>query len=860
MDIKVNIKSPAELMTDDLARSGLVYSDVLARVMDDSTREATKAKPGTTGYVIPYFDLYGKLTQFYRVKIIGGNISYLQITGSPNHVYFPKGFMTTFGASGYKICLLVEGEKKAALCNKHGIPAIAFGGVDSWINRTLIIPKGAEATNRAGGGLRIKMPSAHEPDEDTSMYAKGFVEFVELCVEKKTMFIIAYDRDTKEGITSSVQKAAAKLGYELRFKGIPITHIRQLVPPHQFCGKDDKTSVENIILHPQGGVSTLLGLIQDCINKRVAFPRHPAIREHLSKQLQKTKMGRKETQNVSLALLTDLDIRGQRMYSPDDFQYFYFNNRDRHLMKTSINRGNLAPIQETEFGMLLYKEYGISLSADNKLVQWLGSQYAAEEPLDIVYPYRIIGKPQKGEDVIRVQINNGQYIKVTGNPNLPYEILPNGSENTLFESQNPHIEGIDADLLLAELKKREEETNNRETNPTGRPRFWWSEVISEVRLRNPGKQSLLVALLYYMSPYLMRWRGTQLPVEIVVGEAGSGKSTLCEIRLNILTGDPQLRNSPKDQKDFYAQLANCGGLTVTDNIVLMDKNLRQSMSDELCRLVTEYDPRINMRKYYTEADERSIRVNSVFAYTSVKMPFQNSDLLQRSVILELTKIPENVIKEDGTQDLTKFVSTTFDSNWKDKKLAEYGGRTAWMSHQVHILHLFLKSVAINWDPNYKAKHRLVNFEQSLRLLADIFGGEGAGDWIPDYLSNTTDKFIAEADWTMEGLQEFALYARKNYVDEASKITNRFKTVPVRTFTTSDIAIWADTVEDYEENHTLKQSRLLSKYMMANKYNIAKICGIIEQEEKKGNRIAYRVNPTPDDLDKIKLALKDRDKK
>lgn len=812
--MNIETKSASDLMAEDLAKSGLSYQDIMARTLDEATKTATKAHHNTKGYVIPYFNIYGKLTQFYRVKVIGGAVSYLQIANAPNHVYFPKNFVEVFDRAERKICLFLEGEKKAALCCKHGIPAVAFGGVDSWRNRTLILPKQSEQFN-VSGALGIKLPSADFDESTMSPLALGLQELLDVGLKSQTTFFIVYDSDSLKGVATGPQRAAARLGYEMRYKGYQMSKIRQLIPPHQYADKEGRTTVEDIILHKDGGVPVLLGLINSNLQQRVAFPRHPGIREHIAKQLQKPKLDRKQAQNVSLALLTEMDAKGTRMYAPDDLQMYYFNGENNHLMKVDINKPNLASVQETEFGMLLYKDYSISMSADSRLIQWLGSMFAGEDPVEHVTPFRILGKPKITEDVVRLQINNGQYIKVSGDPGAPYVIMANGAENTLFESQNLHIGGIDPKELTEELKKRHAEPI----------KSWWKQVIREVRLKNPGRQGDIIALLYYLSPYLLRWRGMQLPVEIITGEAGSGKSTLCEIRLNILTGDPKLRNTPKDQKDWYAALANCGGMTVIDNVQMTDKNLRQSMSDEMCRLVTELDPRIQIRKYFTEADERSIRVNSTFGFTAIQAPFQNGDLLQRAITLELTKAT------------SAGDSIRFDSTWKDRQLAKFGGRTAWLSHQMHVLHMFFQLVKKKWDPNYQAKHRLVHFEQSLMLMAEVFGEDGS--WIPDYLSDTTDKAITNADWAMEGLLEFADMWRMKEAHHIKTRTGRQKP-PRLTFTSQDIANWAGSSEEYEKCFSLSNSRSLGRYLQANKYNIAHITGITE-EGTKNNRVSYVAN-------------------
>lgn len=810
--MNIGTKSPTDLMSEDLAKSGLTYQDMMARILDEASRTAVKAHSNTKGYVIPYFNIYGKLTQYYRVKIIDGTVKYLQLPNTPNHVYFPKNWLQVFNAAKQKICVLTEGEKKAALCNRMGIPAVAFGGVDSWQNRTLILPKASE-TFSLGQALGIKLPTSNFDESTVSPLAIGMQELIDLGLKAGTTFVIIYDSDSPLGVANGPQRAAARLGFELRFKGFPIGNIRQLVLPHKFANAESKTSLEDVLLSSEGGSEVLGRLISECVARRTAFPVHPNIREHIAKQLQKPKLDRKQLQNVSLSLLTVLDSKGTRMYSPDDLQMYYFNGEDNHLMKVNINQQNLVTSQEGEFGMMMYRDYSISMAADQRLIQWLGAQFAGEQPVEQVSPHRIVAKPRGNEDVVRFQINNGQYIKVTGDQSAPFTIMPNGSDYTLFESQNIHIEGIKADLLTDSLKRQYPQPL---TN-------WWQEVIKGVKLRNPGKAGDIISYLYYISPYLLRWRGMQLPVEIITGEAGSGKSTLCEIRLNILTGDPKLRNTPNDQKDWYAAIANSGGLHITDNVQLTDKNLRQRISDELCRIITEPDPRIQMRKYFTEADERSIRVNAVFGFTAIQPPFQNSDLLQRAVCLELMKEPD--------QNNTAF----FDAGWKDKQIARFGGRTSWVAHQMLVIHHFFRLVKKKWDPEYKAKHRLVGLEQGLMLMAEVFGQDGS--WIPSWLAEQTNVAISTSDWAIQGLAEYADVIRNRQAAQDKKL----KASPQITFTAPEIVQWATTHEDYEKCFQLNNARSLGRYMQSNKYAISQVAGIIE-DGHRNNRVTYKVVP------------------
>jgi len=799
-------------MIEDLAKSGLEYQDMLARPIDESVVAACSLQGNSIGYVIPYFDYTGKVLTFYRVKLINNPVvKYMQVKNSSNHVYFPKNFNQVFKDNHQKWVIVTEGEKKATMLCKLGIPAIAFGGVDSWQNRSILIPSASEISRYGGsssGLLQIKLPSANFNENLTSTMAIGLEDFLDLCLKQGTTLYLCYDTDLESGLANGPQKAASKFGYELRQRGFQLPKIRQLIIP--YIGR--KTGIDDWLMEKirdgEKPTEAFMELKAQNDKHPVAFPRHPNIREYVSKMMAKPRMDRKQIQNLVLSLITEFDSRGSRLWSVDDQQMYYFNGQTKVLMKVDLHKPNPGLIQETPFGQMLYKDYNISPAADSKLMQWMGSMFYGEEPLQQVKPHRMIAKHKPGEDIVRFQINNSQYIKVTGDAKKPFTILDNGAEQTLFESELEH--GISAELLTTELNKRLREP----VIP------WWGEVMKEVRVKDPGRSTQLISLLYYLSPFLLRWRGLQLPVEIIVGEAGSGKSTLSEIRLMILNGDPKLRNTPGEYKDWTASIANSGGLHVTDNVHMTDKNLTQKISDDLCRLVTEPDPRISMRKYFTEADERSIAVTSVFGFTAIQQPFKNSDLLQRSMVLELSKAVN--MDSEGIP-----IDVDFDSSWKGKQITRFGGRAAWLSHQMHVLHLFFKKVQEKWDNNYKSKNRLVNLEQSMVLMAEVFGMDSS--WIPDQMSGATNNAIEGADWTIEGLAAYASYVRRVILPKSANYR----------FSASEICTWAASTEDYAECYQMKLPRSLGRWMQSNKHNIATIAGIVE-DGNKNNKIVYKV--------------------
>lgn len=789
------ITNASALMAEDLAKSELEPRDIKARVLDNAEKAATLVPHSVNGYVIPYFDLQGKPLQHYRVRLFEHDPKYKQVKDKPNHVYFPPNFWQVASKSDYII--LTEGEKKAALATKRGFPACALGGVDSWRNRILTLPKDVSLDTDKGGKVKAKLPSGAEAEEDAyAPLAIGLQELVDHLIASRKHLIIIYDMDTTPQKRTNVQRAAASLAFDLRFRGVAFDRIRQIDLPadQSLIDVQGKIALDDyLVAVPDAEFATL---IKDCMSKRSAFPRHPAIRDFLNKKLQRSKLSRRDLQSIAMAILSELDATGLRLRNRQEIQSYYFDYPTHRLIRTNF-AADPEQTSASAFGQYLYRRFGIA-SADNRLYAWIGAQFTGEEPIEDVSPYRVFARVRTDIDSVTYQLSDAQYVVVDKDG---IKIKDNGADGVLFEADQ--VKPLDTKLLIEafeELSKAPIEC-------------WWADTLTQVRLRDKDKQRLVTALLFYINPWLLRWRNTQLPVELVLGEAGSGKSTLCELRLDILTGEPKLRNSPQDIKDWHAQVTNSGGIHVTDNVQLADKALRQRLSDELCRIVTEPNPSVEMRKYYTNSDLMRIPIKCAFGITAIKQPFQNADILQRSVVIEL----------DKAQDLDAGGQMSYDSDWKNQQLRRHGGREYWVAHHLDVLRRFFALVPKEWQHRYAARHRLINFEQIMLLMAKVFGLDGS--WIPDYLSKVTDREVTAADWAFEGIQTFAQEWYNGYRD--------------RPFCATDLSEWAELNDDYKKCEALISSRSLGRYLKTHKSMIASMCGIYEASVR-GNKQYYKV--------------------
>ena len=132
-------------MLADLAKSGLDAKDA-ERLGLQYNAEYKPAKDASAvrAYAIPYFDLAGKYTQFFRIRLLDpwtpkGEKKprrYTQPPGMSPEFYLPPYFDWRKVAKDPTIDIVfTEGEKKAAALCKLGVPCIGLGGVWNFLSR-----------------------------------------------------------------------------------------------------------------------------------------------------------------------------------------------------------------------------------------------------------------------------------------------------------------------------------------------------------------------------------------------------------------------------------------------------------------------------------------------------------------------------------------------------------------------------------------------------------------------------------------------------------------------------------------------------------------------------------------------------
>jgi len=249
--------------------------------------------------------------------------------------------------------------------------------------------------------------------------ATGFVQLIDYLVMNKMEAIIVFDTD-KKGLKIQVQKAAASLGYELRYRGLNISSIRQLILPPSKTG--DKIGLDDYIM--RAGVPQLAARIRACRAKRIAFPRHPNPKTYVASKMQKGRMTRKETQDVSLSILMELETRGRRLVNTATRDMFWFDEQEHTLMDVHIGSTRIA-LHDTSFGAYLYREFNLS-ATDTRVVGWLASQFHGEPGAEDAETHRVFAKPADMTDCIAYQLSDSHFIIITPHADEPYIVCENG--------------------------------------------------------------------------------------------------------------------------------------------------------------------------------------------------------------------------------------------------------------------------------------------------------------------------------------------------------------------------------------------------------------------------------------------------
>lgn len=165
---------------------------------------------------------------------------------------------------------------------------------------------------------------------------------------------------------------------------------------------------------------------------------------------------------------------------------------------------------------------------------------------------------------------------------------------------------------------------------------FFSLIHTHFNLKNERQEKLLI--LYLVTAFF----GLNInhPILVLVGEKGSSKSTTMR-KLERLIDPKQsdLGGIPKGSDGLELRLSNNYFVTL-DNLSF----IRQNVSDTLARAVT--GGTVTKRALYENTKEVILDIKAMVAMNGVSLVAKESDLLDRSLILELRRISASEIKTE----------------------------------------------------------------------------------------------------------------------------------------------------------------------------------------------------------------------
>jgi hypothetical protein len=124
------------------------------------------------------------------------------------------------------------------------------------------------------------------------------------------------------------------------------------------------------------------------------------------------------------------------------------------------------------------------------------------------------------------------------------------------------------------------------------------------------------------------------PVQVLHGEQGSAKSTTAKVQKKLIDpAEPLLRSLPRDGRDLYIAAFNSWVVSL-DNV----SGLPVWLSDDLCRLATGGG--FATRELYSDDEEKIFSALRPVILNGIEEIATRSDLLDRSILLELPMIPK----------------------------------------------------------------------------------------------------------------------------------------------------------------------------------------------------------------------------
>jgi hypothetical protein len=708
-------------MLADLRRSGLTDETIaemrlqsIPKGADCRTLLGWDHTPGNGGYKIPYFDLDGRDTGFFRIRFVpalkkndGGLTRYGQPKGTTTRAYLPPLASCRSAWRDPRVILCVtEGEKKAAKACQEGILTVGLGGVNSWMRRKFRCK--TEKITPEGKDGEFSIISLLDSKEIQMMKERVAEDLLDLPFVGRHVYV-CFDNDGE--VNPQVQLAAFDFSTWLEERDA-FNVVQILLPP-----RADGTK--------QGLDDYLLTHTADDF---LELPKWRVVPDNLKgwlrEQLDGTKkLGRSGVIACGRAVSNSLLNKGKTFRDADTSTLYYHSSEQHDMHAFDVHPEALKHLGSSTFGALLHRSYGLG-APDSAVLARTFENLAHNPEIQHVTPRRISHTTDKA---LYYQLSDSEVIRTNARS---IALVPNGTDGVVFLSGQVNADEDDA----AEVR------NLFSIRPELPP--LWLGAVEELLTLQPlsgltlAETRLFLAALCYLNPWFRRWRGLALPIEIFCAEPNSGKSYLLMLRRGILTGRQDLDLMSEDKGDWYADITHAPGIWVGDNVDQLSRDMERTLSDALCYFVTQDDPKITLRKLYATNVKYQARVDCTFAFTCIRNPFHKPDILQRSFTFPMKAIPVDKRK----------------AGWVDTKLQN---RALWLYDQMRVSRRFLRAAESDWSATAEqSSTRLKYFDQALLLMGKALGRADEMAALIPKLRATIRETIADSDPMMMALRAF----------------------------------------------------------------------------------------------------------
>lgn len=713
----------------DLARSGLSAETVRMMGIRNPTIEERgylNLASSVDGYVIPYFAKDGSPASsgvvlgdegethkvFIRLRLREASregARYLQPANSANHLYVLPLVWEVAGDPSVPL-VITEGEKKAAKACQEGILTAGLGGVNNFVNHRFTV-KVAEVNSKGMATFELR------PQDFKNAQEAVVPELHEFVWDGREV-ICVYDSDAEH--KPQVLQAAYQLA-----KWLYDHHARPRIVVLPEAEDGSKVGLDDYLLTHTA----------EQFREYVDNSRTPQLHRFLNEFLNRPGLRRNDYLFAAQLVIQDLNAHG-RCYqdSVDDRQFYYFDASDRILYDIDWT-DPASKMRVTAFSTLLQRRYGVD-PADYELFNRLGAAF--NEASSRVRPRRVsyaMDAPAHPENVLYVQLSDSRMCRVSSKR---ITIEENGYDEVLFKR------GIVTPI---------------EIDPTSLPEYperRWREVIDQLNLDThpvltDDEERSLLEIMCYLSPWFRNWKGLELPIEIAVGEAGSGKSRFYYVRLGVLTGKPVgpgLGGTPRDVQELRVFLKDADGMFVFDNVRAGSLHqFREQFEEELARVVTV--KQLSFRPLYTD-EQRQVPIDTTVAITATRLPLHAADLVERSLVTHFKRLP-----------VTKSVD-----DWDWTVLHKRPGRKALLEDMLVAARQFFIQAETNWPPEMPKSIRLEGFGRALVMMARALDPSGELAATMERVLEKLPRVISiaklQADQALALLAEFAEARRSSH--------------------------------------------------------------------------------------------------